>query len=84
MALGPSRYASLCQFIFEHTKAQGAIVVVLNGLEGSGMAGAFAAPELAAELPKLLRYLANSMEAAGPTANFVVGIGGENGGSKHG
>jgi hypothetical protein len=61
MAVGPGKYDALCTKIREETKAEGAILMVFNGNQGSGFS--VQAPfELTVALPAILRDLARQID----------------------
>ena len=61
MAVGPGKYDALCTKIREETKAQGVILMVFDGNQGSGFS--VQAPlDLTFGLPAILRDLAQQIE----------------------
>jgi hypothetical protein len=62
MALGPGKYDDLATSVRVRAGAEGVIVIVIAGLVGSGFA-VQASPEITASLPKLLRRVADDIEA---------------------
>ncbi len=62
MAVGPGKYDDICTAVLVSTRAQGAIVMVLGGVRGTGFSLASLDPNLAAKLPALLREVADQIE----------------------
>ena len=61
MPLGPGKYDDLCTYVREKTKADGVIVVIIDGERGSGFSMQ-ADPLVAFTLPHTLRNLAQQIE----------------------
>lgn len=61
MALGPGKYDSICTEAREKTKAEGVVLIVVNGSFGHGFS-CQATLEVIAGLPQLLRTVADDME----------------------
>ena len=61
MAVGPGKYDALCTYVKESAKAEGAVVIVIHGTNGSGfsMQGQF---ETTLALPHMLRMVADDIE----------------------
>jgi hypothetical protein len=76
MAVGPGKYDELALHCLEETAAQGVVVIVLNGVKGSGISAkekvCLGHPKLHSFMPKLLRQVAKMIEAA-PDDHFTVG-----------
>jgi hypothetical protein len=62
MALGPGKYDDLCTHVRETAKAEGALVIVVNGSNGSGFS-CQAGLVTTAKLPTMLRIIADQIEA---------------------
>ena len=62
MTMGPGRYDELCTYVREKAKAEGAIVIVVNGDKGSGFS---CQADLASTLmlPDLLEMMARQIRA---------------------
>lgn len=60
--LGPGRYDSLCTQVREEAKAQGAIVIIINGERGSGVS-CQADLQATLALPDVLEHMARQMRA---------------------
>jgi hypothetical protein len=63
MPVGPGSYSDLAKTVQRESEADGVVVVIVNGNGGSGTE-VFAMPEVLAELPTLLRHLADEIEHA--------------------
>jgi hypothetical protein len=61
MALGPGKFDDLATLVREQAGADGVIVIVLGSPAGSGFS-VQGTPEVTADLPKLLRYVADQIE----------------------
>ena len=61
MAIGPGKYDSWCSRIREETGAEGVIVIIFGGEEGSGFSMQ-APPDLTADLPAILHKVAGAIE----------------------
>lgn len=62
MASGPGRYDTLCTTVREEAQAEGAVVIILNGKQGSGFS-CQATPEATAQLPDMLEFMAKQIRA---------------------
>lgn len=62
MPIGPGKYDDLCTYVREQAKAEGAIVIVYNGLRGNGFEVQATLP-LTLRLPEMLRTMADQIEA---------------------
>ena len=60
--IGPGKYDYLADFIRFKAVAEGVVLIVLNGNEGSG-ASCKLTPELMAVIPDMLRQVADGLEA---------------------
>jgi len=60
MAHGPGKYDSICTLVREQAQAEGAIVIILNGNQGSGFSMQ-APPGATASLPAILETLARQI-----------------------
>jgi hypothetical protein len=67
MPVGPGKYDDLATIVRENAGAAGAIVLVIDGCDGSGFS-VQATAEITARLPRLLRYMADEIERAQPDA----------------
>ena len=63
MPLGPGKYDDLCTYVMEQAKAQGAIVIVFGGTQGSGFA-VQATLGTHLTIPDLLETIAAEMRAS--------------------
>jgi hypothetical protein len=61
MALGPGKYDDLATLVRERAAAEGVIVVVIEGVHGSGFS-VQASGAVTTRLPTLLRVLADGVE----------------------
>lgn len=61
MAIGPGKYDALATIVRESTSAGGVILIVLDGMHGSGFS-VQATSEITARLPALLREVADGIE----------------------
>jgi hypothetical protein len=59
--LGPGKYDDLCTEVRDRTEAEGAIVLVFGGKNGSGFS-CQAPLHLTADLPQMLRQMATQIE----------------------
>jgi hypothetical protein len=62
MTIGPSKYDDEVTWVRERTKASGVILIVIGGDRGQGFA-AQATPAVTLSLPKMLRDMADQIEA---------------------
>lgn len=67
MALGPGKYDDLATEARKQTQAEGAVVIIVNGVKGSGFSAQLS-PELTLKLPSMLRHMADELERWGPTS----------------
>ncbi len=63
MSIEPGVYGDQCRELLEQTQAEGAIIIVLRGIHGSGFSVA-AEPEIVAHLPGMLEDLAKAIRGA--------------------
>ena len=61
MAVGPGKYDALTSIVRKRAAAKGAIVMVIDGRHGSGFS-VQATTEVTAQLPRLLRVIADRIE----------------------
>lgn len=61
MAIGAGKYDHLCTLIREETRADGVLMLIVNGYNGTG-APCQAMPHIYEKLPDLLRALASEIE----------------------
>jgi hypothetical protein len=61
MALGPGKFDDLATIVRQQANADGVIVIVLGSPAGSGFS-VQASPDVTANLPELLRYVADQIE----------------------
>jgi hypothetical protein len=59
--IGPGKYDDLCTHVRETAKAEGVIVIVINGERGQGFS-VQAPPHLTYAIPALLRRMADEIE----------------------
>jgi hypothetical protein len=62
MAVGPGEYDNLCTYAREMAMAEGVVLIVVKGDNGSGFC-VEGSLEMALDLPRLLRTMANEIEA---------------------
>jgi len=67
MALGPGKYDDLATELRTKTSAEGVVVLVVNGVKGSGLSAQLSL-ELTLTLPMMLRDIARQIEERGPGA----------------
>lgn len=60
--IGAGKYDSACTLVRETTQAEGVILIVLSGNKGTGFSVQATLPTTL-QLPTLLRYMANLIEA---------------------
>jgi len=65
MALGPGKYDDLCTYVREQAKADGALVIVINGTRGVGFS-CQADLQTTLLLPELLENIAKQIRESGP------------------
>ncbi len=63
MAAGPGKYDDIATAARVQARAQAVVLIVLNGARGSGFAVQSEDAAIVASLPKLLRLLADEIEA---------------------
>lgn len=63
MPIGPGKYDDLCTLVRKKAKAEGAIVIVINGNDGDGFSCQSNLPTLRA-LPELLEHMAANIRAS--------------------
>jgi hypothetical protein len=62
MASGPGKYDDLCTHVRNESKGDGAVVMVFGGISGTGFS-VQVSMDLLANLPTLLREMADEMDA---------------------
>lgn len=67
MALGPGTYDDLATEVRVKARAEGVVVIVINGSRGGGFSAQLS-PALTLTLPTVLRHIADEMEAGWPTS----------------
>lgn len=67
MALGGGKYADLCEYVMQQSKAGGAIVIVVSGNKGSGFSCQLTLEGMAT-MPEMLRWIADEIEKGGGRA----------------
>ena len=67
MSIGPGRYNEVCNDVRKRTRAKGVILIVMEGDKGEGFE-VQASLDILVKLPKLLRDVADQIEADGPLA----------------
>lgn len=60
--LGPGKYDDACTVVRESLRAKGAIIVVLDGVQGNGFSAQLTEPDMKA-MPGILRDIAKEIEA---------------------
>lgn len=70
--IGPGKYGDLAEALAYAVQAQGVVLLVINGQSGSGLNFATRDAKLLAELPGMLRGLADAMEKTGESAQDVA------------
>lgn len=68
MALGPGKYDSYCTNVRIETQADGVLLIVINGKLGSGFSVQTSKLEVLANLPGVLRNVADQIEKSGVKA----------------
>jgi hypothetical protein len=63
MAIGPGKYDAACTAAGEATLADTVVLIVVNGIAGSGFSMQTVRPDAAKALPALLRHIADQIEA---------------------
>jgi hypothetical protein len=66
MALGPGKYDDLCTAARVLAEADAAIVIILNGNQGSGFSMQFITLEAVVAMPDILERVATEIREAGP------------------
>lgn len=79
MPIGPGKYDKLAEMCLSTTNAEAVVVIVFNGNRGSGMSAkvklgadfeiAIRNMQVVADLPKVLRHVADSIERDTPGKN---------------
>jgi hypothetical protein len=64
MAIGPGKYDELCTYVREESKADCAVVMIVNGEKGSGFSVQSLFPA-STTLPAMLRKIADDIEQSG-------------------
>ena len=67
MALGPGKYDALATKVRTEAKAEGAVVIIVNGDKGNGFSAQLS-PALTLLLPSMLRHMADQIEDFGPAS----------------
>lgn len=67
MAFGPGKYDELATEVRTKAKAEGVLVLIVNGVRGSGFSAQLSL-DLTLTLPAILRDIANQIEERGPDA----------------
>jgi hypothetical protein len=62
MAIGPGKYDDLCTAARKQAEAESVVLIVHNGILGSGFSIQTVDPAFARTLPKLLRVMADEIE----------------------
>jgi hypothetical protein len=65
MAFGPGKYDDLATEVRAKAKAEGVVVIVINGHLGGGFSAQLS-PLMTLQLPQILRDIANQIDAKGP------------------
>lgn len=63
MPIGPGRYDNECQTIHETSKADVVMLLIVNGDKGSGFSLSSKEYKFIKEMPAMLRYMAEKIEA---------------------
>jgi len=61
MPTGPGKYDLITSFVREQTHAQGVLIIVIEGTEGSGFSAQLP-PHLLSDVPRFLREMADEIE----------------------
>jgi hypothetical protein len=64
----PGKYHDICTYARETAKADGAILIIINGEHGQGMDTQLP-PEMESKIPDILRYAAYLIEQTQKTKN---------------
>ena len=67
MAIGPGKYDDLATTVRTQAKAEGVLLLVVNGARGSGFSAQLSL-DLTLTLPTILRDIAKQIEERGPDA----------------
>lgn len=67
--IGPGKYDDLCTAAREQAKAEGAILIIINGEHGGGFS-CQTTLETALKLPRILRDMADDIEATHESGQF--------------
>jgi len=67
MAIGPGKYDDIATVVRTQAKAEGVLLLVVNGARGSGFSAQLSL-DLTLTLPTILRDLAKQIEERGPDA----------------
>jgi len=65
MALGPGKYDELCTLVREETRAEAALVIIINGKKGSGFSCQSEHFDALLKLPELLEDIAKQIRESG-------------------
>jgi len=66
MAFGPGKYDDLTTEVRDKARADGVLLLVINGVKGSGFSAQLS-PHLTLALPEILRDIANQIDQKGLT-----------------
>ncbi len=66
MPKGPGKYDDLCSYVLAETKAQGVVVMVIDGDRGCGFSSQIH-PDMQAFLPSMLEFVAATMRTDSDT-----------------
>jgi hypothetical protein len=67
MSLGPGRYNEVATYVRKRVNAKGVVLIIMEGDKGEGFEVQAPLP-IVLGLPKLLREVADQIEASGPLA----------------
>lgn len=56
------KYDDLCEFALHEAQGEGALLIVLGGNKGTGFSASFVRPEIARDIPGVLRQVADLIE----------------------
>jgi len=62
MPAGPGKYDDLATFVREQTSAVGVALIIIGGVKGHGFSVQALTQTVSAELPRLLRQMADQIE----------------------
>jgi hypothetical protein len=65
MPIGPGKYDNICTDARKQADADSVVLIVHNGILGSGFSVQTADPAFASNLPRLLRVMADEIERDG-------------------